>query len=115
VSAQTQILHACLRYARPAIGCALVVTGAFLLPGAGLLFPAVLLIAGGMRMARFKISDAQKQRDTQGLRDVCGACGHEQSETDPLVISEEGSRIHHSHYTDPSSGFCGRPYQQEAK
>lgn len=62
---------------------------------------------------RFKLSATQKQRDADGLRDICGACGHPKSETDPLVISEEGWRVHHSHYTDPATGFYGRPYKQD--
>lgn len=44
---------------RPVIGCTLIAAGAFMLPVAGLLVPAILLIAGGMRMVF-----TQEQRDS---------------------------------------------------
>lgn len=61
----------------------------------------------------FKLSATQKQRDADGRRDTCCACGHDKTGTDPLVISEEGWRVHQSHYTDPATGFYGRPYRKD--
>jgi len=57
-------------------------------------------------MAGF-ISAAQQRRDHAGLRNVCTACGHDGTPGDPLVKSDDGSRIHRSHTTDPRSGFYG--------
>lgn len=42
---------------------------------------------------------------------VCEACGHLESEGDPLVITtEDGARIHRSHTIDPESGFYGAAF-----
>lgn len=54
------------------------------------------------------INHTQQQRDHAGLRDVCSACGHSTSLRNPLVLSDDGYRIHKSHTTDPSNGFYGR-------
>ncbi|MCW2918648.1 MAG: hypothetical protein JWN52_6716, partial [Actinomycetia bacterium] len=57
------------------------------------------------------ISAAQKQRDEQGLANICGACGHPFTGTNPAVLTqrtadhEGGSRIHRSHTTNPNDGF----------
>jgi hypothetical protein len=37
---------------------------------------------------------------------ICRACGHPATPADP-VIPVGGTQIHHSHTTDPRSGFYG--------
>jgi hypothetical protein len=54
------------------------------------------------------ISTSQQARDHSGLRATCTACGHDGTTADPLVKTLDGSRIHHSHTTDPRSGFYGQ-------
>jgi hypothetical protein len=53
------------------------------------------------------ISAAQFERDHNGLRDHCAACGNPGRETDRLVVDNRGMRVHHSHTTDPASGLYG--------
>lgn len=50
------------------------------------------------------ISETQFERDHNGQRNICAACGHDGSETNPLVV-EDGSRIHVSHTADQNSGY----------
>lgn len=38
---------------------------------------------------------------------ICPACGHPATATDPLVRVDDGARIHHSHTTNPRSGYYG--------
>lgn len=51
-----------------------------------------------------KINPAQQQRDRNGQRTICAACGHPARDNDPLIVAD-GFRIHHSHTADPRSGF----------
>ncbi|MBE1580401.1 hypothetical protein ACFORH_43450 [Amycolatopsis roodepoortensis] len=53
------------------------------------------------------ISTRQQDRDHNGQRNDCGACGHEGTAEDPLVLTDTGSRVHNSHITDPGSGLYG--------
>jgi hypothetical protein len=53
------------------------------------------------------VNDAQFERDHNGLRNSCAVCGHDGTETDPLVCDTEGYRIHQSHTEDPDSGCYG--------
>lgn len=54
------------------------------------------------------ISKSQQERDHNGQRNRCAACGHEGKRTDPLTKDDSGSRVHTSHTTDPRSGLYGR-------
>lgn len=54
------------------------------------------------------ISKSQQDRDHKGLRNVCGACGHEGTGHDPLCTTDTGSRVHTSHTSDPRSGLFGK-------
>jgi hypothetical protein len=54
------------------------------------------------------ISGEQQKRDHRGLRDVCAADGRKGTKGDPLALTDEGSRIHKRHFSDPKSGFKGR-------
>jgi hypothetical protein len=51
------------------------------------------------------ISATQFERDHNGQRNICAACGHNGSKANPLVVDEDGSRIHTSHTTDQNSGY----------
>lgn len=51
------------------------------------------------------IDGRQLDRDHRGLRNVCGACGHEGTTKNPLVVADDGMRIHRSHTEDPRSGY----------
>lgn len=51
------------------------------------------------------ISSRQQARDHNGQRNMCSACGHDGTTRDPLVLDEDGFRIHRSHATDPRSGY----------
>lgn len=53
------------------------------------------------------INADQLARDLGGLRNVCAACGSRETSRDPLVLSDDGYRVHHSHVTDPRSGLYG--------
>jgi hypothetical protein len=37
----------------------------------------------------------------------CQACGHETTQQDPAVKTADGTRVHESHTTNPSSGLYG--------
>jgi hypothetical protein len=52
-------------------------------------------------------NDAQQIRDACDLRSCCAACGHREAERNPLVLAEDGYRIHFSHTIDPASGYYG--------
>lgn len=54
------------------------------------------------------INVAQQRRDHNGQRDICAACGHDGTGRDPLVLADDGFRVHRSHTTDPRSGYRGR-------
>ena len=54
------------------------------------------------------ISKDQQERDYRGLRNACGACGHDGTAASPLGLSDTGSRIHRGHFEDPTSGLFGR-------
>lgn len=51
------------------------------------------------------ISPQQQQRDHAGKRDICAACGHHGSTSDPLDLDEYGFRVHARHFTEPRSGL----------
>ncbi len=51
------------------------------------------------------ISGEQLERDHRGLRNACCACGRDGAERNPLILSDEGLRIHSSHYDDPDPVF----------
>ncbi len=53
------------------------------------------------------ISDEQQKRDHRGLRDVCAADGRKASGSDPLGLTDSGTRVHKRHFKDPKSGFFG--------
>ena len=54
------------------------------------------------------ISKGQQERDHRGLRDVCAADGRPGSKSDPLGLTDTGSRIHKRHFTTPDNGWYGR-------
>jgi hypothetical protein len=54
------------------------------------------------------ISRDQQERDHNGLREACCACGHDGTKSRPLGISKTGSRIHIDHFTNPRSGLYGQ-------
>jgi hypothetical protein len=53
------------------------------------------------------ISARQQERDHQGQRNICAACGHDGTTPDPLTVTDDGMRVHTSHTTDPRSGLYG--------
>jgi hypothetical protein len=57
-----------------------------------------------------RLNDRQLDRDANGLRHACAACGNPETGENPLVISADGMRIHQGHFTDPASGFHGEPF-----
>ncbi|MFD8545636.1 hypothetical protein [Streptomyces sp. NPDC059649] len=52
-----------------------------------------------------KISTTQKERDRDGQRNICAACGHPGSDAADQLLVADGFRIHRSHTTDPCSGY----------
>lgn len=54
------------------------------------------------------ISPGQRERDRRGLRNVCGACGRDGTNSDPLALDDEGDRVHQSELDDEDSGLYGR-------
>jgi hypothetical protein len=53
------------------------------------------------------INNAQFERDHNGQRDTCAACGHDGTQARPLVLDDEGCRVHRDHTDDPASGMYG--------
>lgn len=53
------------------------------------------------------ISSRQQERDHSGQRNVCAADGREGTADDPLVVADDGMRVHVSDTTDPSNGYFG--------
>lgn len=53
------------------------------------------------------IHSRQQQRDHNGQRNICAACGHTGTGTDPLVLDDTGMRVHQQHTEDPTSGLYG--------
>jgi hypothetical protein len=53
------------------------------------------------------INSRQFERDHNGQRNICAACGHDGTNADPLVL-DDGYRVHTSHTTDVNSGLYGR-------
>lgn len=51
------------------------------------------------------ISARQQQRDHDGLRNTCSACGHHSAD---LVLTTDGVRVCRAHTADPRSGLHGR-------
>lgn len=54
------------------------------------------------------ISGKQFNRDHNGLRNNCGACGHEGTDANPLKLDDEGDRVHESHFNEPNNGLYGK-------
>lgn len=54
------------------------------------------------------ISSGQQTRDHNGQRNICAACGHNGTGSDPLVNDNRGYRVHRSHTTNPRSGLYGQ-------
>ena len=61
----------------------------------------------GSRAVVITPNDAQQIRDACDLRSCCAACGHQEAERNPLVLAEDGYRVHLSHTLDPASGYYG--------
>ncbi|MBO3751505.1 hypothetical protein J5X84_35995 [Streptosporangiaceae bacterium NEAU-GS5] len=57
------------------------------------------------------INPSQQARDHAGKRNLCAADGKPGTKTDPLGKTEDGWRIHESHFTDPGDGFYGQQQQ----
>jgi hypothetical protein len=53
------------------------------------------------------INSRQQKRDHNGQRNTCAACGHDGTSRDPLVLTNDGFRVHRSHTADPQSGLYG--------
>lgn len=49
--------------------------------------------------------------DTTETGKPCQACGHPTTPNDPATLATDGARIHHSHTTDPRSGYYGQAAQ----
>ena len=61
---------------------------------------------------RCGVSPAQRERDRNGLRNVCAACGIDGTAIDPLVVDVgEGMRVCHSHFDDPGTGYYGQAWR----
>jgi hypothetical protein len=52
-----------------------------------------------------RLSKQQVQRDIEGKRNDCAACGNPGTPGDPLVIAPDGFRVHTSHTADPADGY----------
>ena len=67
-------------------------------------------IAGWLRATQPdpRLNDAQRQRDADGKRNICAACGHPGTPDDRLVVAGDGYRVHGSHTTDPADGYYGQ-------
>jgi hypothetical protein len=52
------------------------------------------------------VNARQRDRDRNGLRNVCAGCGHAGGRNNPLTVVD-GYRICESHVSDPDSGFHG--------
>lgn len=59
-------------------------------------------------------NDAQQIRDRCELRSCCAACGHRETDRDPLVLAGDGYRVHVSHLTERGGGYYGMPFEREA-
>jgi len=57
---------------------------------------------------------AQQIRDACDLRTCCAACGHKETSRDPLVLAEDGYRIHYSHTLERGGGYFGAVFAREA-
>ena len=54
------------------------------------------------------INGQQFERDHNGQRNICAACGHEGTDANRLRLDDEGYRVHTSHLVDVNSGLHGR-------
>jgi hypothetical protein len=52
-----------------------------------------------------RLNKQQVQRDIEGKRGECAACGNPFTPGDPMVIAPDGFRVHTSETTDPASGY----------
>lgn len=60
------------------------------------------------------ISGSQQKRDHTGLRNCCAACGHKGTDTDPLGLDDDGSRVHERHFTETKpGGLFGRKQKNQ--
>lgn len=53
------------------------------------------------------ISEQQQKSDHRGGRNICAACGHPGTKTNPLDLDDEGFRVHANHLDNPKSGLYG--------
>jgi len=49
-----------------------------------------------------RLNDAQRQRDRDGKRHLCAACGDPETPADPLAVDGDGYRTHRSHHAGPA-------------
>jgi hypothetical protein len=57
---------------------------------------------------------AQQIRDDCDLRGFCAACGHRETDSNPLVLAEDGYRIHVRHTFDRASGYYEAVFTRDA-
>ena len=57
-------------------------------------------------------NDAQQIRDACDLARHCAACGHPEAPRNPLVLAEDGYRVHVSHVLDPDDGYYGEAFAE---
>ena len=62
-------------------------------------------------MTELMVNDVQQARDVAGLSGVCAACGHEESPFTPLVIADDGYRVHLSHLVTEGNGYFGAGFR----
>lgn len=53
------------------------------------------------------VNDVQQARDEAGFAGTCAACGNTASPSDPLVIADDGYRVHLSHVITEGNGYYG--------
>lgn len=52
------------------------------------------------------ISGTQFERDHNGLRNNCAACGHEGTASNPLTVDNGGMRVHSKPFDDARGDRC---------
>lgn len=65
-----------------------------------------------MTAADITPNDAQQVRDACDLGRYCASCGHPADGRNPLVLTEDGYRVHVSHVLDPDSGHYGKAFAE---
>jgi hypothetical protein len=58
-------------------------------------------------------NEAQQRRDACDLRSSCAACGHRETDRNPLVLAADGYRVHVTHVNEPGNGYYGMPFASE--